>query len=69
MDYVIGISHNSKCNKKYEFNNEVIGQRLKVFRKEKGIIQVKLAEFLNTTHSTISAYESGKTTLLTGFAL
>ena len=69
MDYVIGISRNFKCEKKYTFNNEMIGKRLKEFRKENGITQVKLAEFLNTTQSTISAYESGKTTLLTAFAL
>ena len=37
--------------------------------KEKGITQVELAEFLNTTQSIISAYENGKTTLLTAFAL
>ena len=69
MDYVIGISRNSKCNKKYEFNNKIIGDRLKSFRKEKRITQVELAEFLNTTQSTISAYENGKTTLLTAFAI
>ena len=68
MDYVIGIFQNSKCNKKYEFNNKIIGDRLKSFRK-KGITQVELAEFLNTTQSTISAYENGKTTLLTAFAI
>lgn len=69
MDYVIGITRNSKANKNSEFNNEIIGQRLKEFRKANGITQVELANILNTTQSTISAYESGKTTLLTAFAL
>ena len=69
MDYIIGISRYSKCNKKYELDNKIIGDRLRIFRKEKGITQVKLAEFLNTTQSTISAYENGKTTLLTAFAI
>ena len=69
MDYVIGISRNNKCNKKYELNSIIIGTRLKEFRKKNKITQVELAKFLNTTHSTISAYESGKTTLLTAFAL
>ena len=32
------------------------------------ITQEELASTLNTTHSTISAYESGKTTILTAFA-
>lgn len=69
MDYVIGISRNSKCDKKYEFSNETIGERLREFRKNNSITQLELAKFLNTTQSTISAYESGKTTLLTAFAL
>ena len=34
----------------------------------KNITQEELANILNTTHSTISAYESGKTTILTAFA-
>lgn len=69
MDYVIGISRDSNCDKKYEINNNIIGERLKEFRKENGITQVNLAKFLNTTQSTISAYENGKTTLLTAFAI
>lgn len=69
MDYVIGISKDSNCDKKYEINNNIIGQKLKEFRKENGITQVELAKFLNTTQSTISAYENGKTTILTAFAI
>lgn len=69
MDYIIGISNNRKCLKEYPFNNKIIGINLKTFRKNNNITQVELANFLNTTHSTISAYESGKTTLLTAFAL
>ncbi|MGN1000737.1 MAG: helix-turn-helix domain-containing protein [Bacilli bacterium] len=65
MDYVIGISRNSKCNKKYKFSNAVIDKKFK----KKGITQVELAEFLNTTQSTISACKSGKTTLLIAFVL
>ena len=52
-----------------EFDKKIIGIKLKEFRKEKNITQEELANILNTTHSTISAYESGKTTLLTAFAL
>lgn len=69
MDYVIGISRDSKCLKEYDFKKEIIGENLKKLREEKGITQKELAKFLNTTQSTISAYESGKTTLLTAFAL
>ena len=39
-----------------------------MLRKEFNITQTDLANYLNTTHSTISAYESGKTMLLTSFA-
>ena len=70
MDYVLGLSN----VRQYDIVNRVIdkkniGIKLKEFRKEKNITQEELANILNTTHSTISAYESGKTTLLTAFAL
>lgn len=69
MDYVIGITKNNIGNGKHELNSKIIGKNLKQLRKDKKITQVELANLLNTTHSTISAYESGKTTLLTAFAL
>ena len=69
MDYVIGISRNSKCQEIYDFKKEVIGKNLKKLREDKNMTQQELATFLNTTQSPISAYESGKTTLLTAFAL
>ena len=69
MDYVLGLSN----VRQYDIVNrvidkKVIGIKLKEFRKEKNITQEELASTLNTTHSTISAYESGKTTILTAFA-
>ena len=63
MDYVIGYN---VINKKID--KILIGERLRKIRKEKNITQEELANILNTTHSTISAYESGKTTILTAFA-
>ena len=69
MDYVIGITRNNTSTGIHELNSKTIGNNLKEFRKKHGITQVELANFLNTTHSTISAYESGKTTLLTAFAI
>lgn len=69
MDYVLGLSNIKKYNTVNKFiNKELIGKRLKEFRKEKNITQEELANILNTTHSTISAYENGKTTILTAFA-
>lgn len=69
MDYVLGLSN----VRQYDIVNRVIdkkniGIKLKEFRKEKNITQEELANILNTTHSTISAYESGKTTILTAFS-
>ena len=70
MDYVIGRKVKNKdlvYNK--DLNKKVMGERLKIFRKNNNLTQVELANILHTTHSTISAYESGKTMLLTAFAL
>lgn len=69
MDYILGIFN----IKKYDVINKnldkkLIGKRLKEFRIGNNITQEELAKILNTTHSTISAYESGKTTILTAFA-
>lgn len=69
MDYVIGLSnikYYNVINKKID--KILIGQRLRKIRKDNNITQEELANILNTTHSTISAYESGKTTILTAFA-
>lgn len=69
MDYVIGKTRDDTGNGIHELDSKVIGANLRKFRKDKNITQVQLANFLNTTHSTISAYEAGKTTLLTAFAV
>lgn len=69
MDYVLGLSntrHYDVINT--NINKSLIGKRLREFRIENNITQTELAKLLNTTHSTISAYESGKTTILTAFA-
>ena len=69
MDYMLELSNkNSFNNGKYNIDKKIIGMRLKKFGKEKNITQEELASTLNTTHSTISAYESGKTTILIAFA-
>ena len=69
MDYVIGNTRKRSWNKNYELNFEEIGKNIKKVRKDNNLTQKQLAEILNTTQSTISAYESGKTVLLTAFAI
>lgn len=69
MDYMVGLSDERNyviTNKK--LNKEIIGKRLREFRKRYNLTQEALSEALNTSHSTISAYENGKTMLLTAFA-
>lgn len=69
MDYMIGIT-DIRCYKDIntKLNKVLIGKRLRTFRKEYGLTQTKLADIFNTTTSTISAYETGRTRLLTAFA-
>lgn len=69
LDYLTNLSvQNEKTNKINELNKKTIGNNLKKFRHDNNITQVELAKILNTTHSTLSAYESGKTLILTAFA-
>ena len=65
MDYIIKLS-----NKKKSTNNlsKLIDKKLKYIREKYNITQIELANYLNTSHSTISSYESGKTMILTSFA-
>ena len=69
MDYVI---EKTKDKNYKNFNNKInkkeIGKRLREFRQKNNLSQNDLAKILNTSHSTISAYENGKTILLTVFA-
>ena len=69
MDYVCGLIPTEKNLIKHpnELDKQLIGSRIHLFRMQFGLFQYQLAEFLNTTQSTISAYESGKTLILTAF--
>lgn len=69
IDYVLGLSNvRSYKNSKDNISKSKVGKRLKNFRSDNNLTQQKLAEELNTSHSTISAYENGKTLLLLAFA-
>lgn len=69
LDYILNLTDSKKHqHTKKDLDKVLIGQRIKEFRKKKQLTQQELAQILNTTHSTISAYESGKTLILTSFA-
>jgi len=69
MDYIIGLVPIYEENGYHELTSKTIGKNIKTFRKKYHLSQRDLANKLNTTQSTISAYEAGKTTILTSFAL
>lgn len=67
-DYVLGLSDKNIVPKeKYEIDKKLVGERIKGIRKQNKLTQMDLAEIFNTTQSTISAYESGRTLILTAF--
>ena len=68
FDYIFNFTKQTNYNNSKENLDAIeIGNRLKDFRKENKITQDKLAKELNTSHSVISAYEKGKTIILTSF--
>lgn len=70
IDYLVGLSDTKEINfNKNEIDKIELGKRIKLARKSVNYTQVKLAEKLNTTHSVISAYESGKTAIPTLFII
>ena len=69
LDYITKLSDEKKKTKKIMLDKETIGRNIRLLRKEFKLTQKDLANVLNTSHSTISAYEAGKTMLFTAFAL
>lgn len=68
IDYVLGLSENTNVSqKKYKIKIDIISNRIKEIRKLKNMTQKQLADLLNTSQSTISAYENEKTLILTAF--
>lgn len=69
LDYIVQISNVKEykiINK--SLDSKIVGKRILYIRHKFGLTQKELANNLNTTHSTISAYETGKTSILTVFA-
>ncbi len=70
IDYILGLTDIKSYDSNFKMDNidrMILGDNLRKFRKENKITLVRLAEVLNTSHSTLSAYESGKTCILTSF--
>ncbi len=69
MDYALNLSNENKYKKTISsLDKKLIGNNIKLIRKKFSLTQQNLADLLNTSHSTISAYEAGKTLILTIFA-
>lgn len=67
MDYIFDLNKNNNYSYIDNLDKISIGKKLKEIRIKINVTQKELAIFLNTTHSTISAYENGKTLILTAF--
>lgn len=69
MDYMANFSNVRYYSKsKQDIDMNIASKRLREIRLKNKLTQVKLANILNTSHSTISAYENAKTLLLIVFA-
>ena len=70
IDYLVDLSNEKNVEfNKVEIDKLELGKRIKQARKAINYTQEKLAAKLNTTHSVISAYESGKTAVPTLFII
>lgn len=70
IDYLADISQIKYIQfNKVEIDKIELGSRIRQARKSINYTQEKLADKLNTTHSVISAYESGKTAVPTLFMI
>ena len=70
IDYLVDLSNEKVIKfKKNVIDRIDLGSKIKLARKSINYTQEKLASKLNTTHSVISAYESGKTAVPTLFLI
>lgn len=70
IDFLAALSKKKKTKfNKAEINNETLGEKIKEARKNINYTQERLAKKLNTTHSVISSYENGKSTVSTLFLI
>lgn len=68
LDYITGLSNKKDIFFNYiKLDKEEIGQKIIYVRNINGLKQLELAKLLNTSPSTICAYEKGNTLILTAF--
>ena len=67
LDYLFGFTNNKQYKNAKEIDKIKAGTRLKEFRKEHKLTQVKLASILNTTFSSIAFNEKGRNLIATPF--
>lgn len=68
IDYIFELSDISITSKRINsLDKKEIGRRIREIRQMNNLTQKQLAEILNTSQSTVSAYESGKTLIITAF--
>jgi len=69
LDYLTGLYNDKNSFYKYvTLDKDAIGKRLKEIRELNHLKQKDLAKVLNTTSSTLSAYEHGHNLIITAFA-
>ena len=67
VDYLLGFTKQKQYDHVKEADKIIAGNRLKEFRKENKLTQVKLANILNTTFSSIAFNEKGRNFIATPF--
>lgn len=69
INYLLKLLNNWHCVwSRKEIDNNTVGNHIKEIRKNNNLSQRCLAKILNTSHSTLSVYENGKTLILVAFA-
>jgi len=67
IDYIVGLSDIKNKNNINKLNKIIIGNNIKKICETLNITQIKLAKFLETTQSTVSAFQNGKVLILTKY--
>ena len=68
LDYIFSFTDIKQYeNSKKEIDKNLVSNRLKEFRKENKLTQIKLANILNIGNGTIAEYERGKNLIATPF--